>query len=192
MTTIALHLPHHRRRRGFGLLEVILVFALVIAAAAGTFAVFQSANASSNASTVTEQVNTVIANLRTSPWGMAHDYTTMPLDALVTARLAPPSMIQNGQAVTPYGPILVAPWYQNPRQFDINFNHIPDLGGECSKVVAAFGNMGLDDILVAGSGPNDTGGSVYTNGKLDMSKVAHWCSGLNTSDASVGMDLVGH
>ncbi|MBN8924588.1 MAG: hypothetical protein BGP10_13315 [Rhodanobacter sp. 68-29] len=192
MTTIALNLPTYRRRKGFGLLEVILVFALVIAAAAGTFAVFQSANASSNAATVTEQVNTVIANLRTSPWGMAHDYTTMPLDALVTAHLAPPSMIQGGQAVTPYGPIVVAPWYNDPRQFDINFNHIPDLGGECSKVIAGFGAMGLDDIWVAGSGPSDTGGSVYTNGKLDMTKVAHWCSGLNTSDASVGMDLVGH
>lgn len=192
MTTLALNLHHYRRRQGFGLLEVILVFALVIAAAAGTFAVFQSANASSNASTVTEQVNTVIANLRTSPWGMAHDYTTMPLNALVAANLAPPAMIQNGQAVTPYGPILVAPWYHNPRQFDINFNNIPDLGGECSKVIAAFGAMGFDDILVAGSGPSDLGGSVYTNGKLDMSKVAHWCSGLNTSDASVGMDLVGH
>ena len=192
MTTIALNLPTYRRRKGFGLLEVILVFALVIAAAAGTFAVFQSANASSNASTVTEQVNAVIANMRTSPWGMAHDYSSMPTNAIVTAHLAPPAMIQGGQAVTPYGPILVAPWYLNQRQFDINFNNIPDLGGECSKVVAAFGNMGLDDIWVAGSGPSDTGGSVYTNGKLDMSKVAHWCSGLATSDASVGMDLVGH
>lgn len=192
MTTLALHLPHYRRRRGFGLLEVILVFAIVIGAAAVVFAVFQSANASSNASTVNEQINTVIANLRTSPWGMSHNYGSMPTNALVTAHLAPPAMIQNGEAVTPYGPILVAPWYDNPMQFDINLNHIPDLGGECSKVVAGFGAMGFDDILVAGSGPSDTGGSVYTNGKLDMSKVAHWCSGLNTSDASVGMDLVGH
>jgi type II secretory pathway pseudopilin PulG len=180
------------RRRGFGLLEVIVVFALVIGAAAVTFTVFTSANASSSASALTDDLKLVASNLRSSPWGLAHDYTTLDVPSAIKAGLFPKGLLQDGLPTTPYGPINLSVSYVGPRQFDINTNFIPDSGAECAKTVAAFAAVGFDDVLVAGSGPDDSGGSILTNGKVDMTKVGFWCSGANTSGASVGIDLIGH
>ena len=191
--TVALPRPFRARSVGFGLLEVILVFALLLGGAAVVFSGFTSANASSKATGTVDQVNVIVANLRASSFGLNHDFTNLDTATAVHAGVVPPSMIQaDGAPATAYGPILIAQSLISPRQFDINLNFIPDDGAECAKVLAAFGQVGFDDILVAGSGPSDSGGSVYTNGKLDMSKVGFWCSGENTSDATVGMDLIGH
>lgn len=181
-----------RRFRAFGLLEVILVFAIIIGAAASTFAVFTPANASAKASDTAARANTIIANLRGSSWGLAHDYTGLTPELAIKAGVVPKAMVVDGEPTTAYGPIWVGPYYSNNRRFDINMNNIPDSGAECSKLLASFGTVGLDDVLVAGSGPMDMGGSVFTDGKLDMTKVGFWCSGENTSNGSVGIDLVGH
>lgn len=194
MNALTLSYPRalRARSRAFGLLEVILVFAIVIGAAAATFAVFTPANASAKASDTAARANTILANLRASPWGLAHNYSGLSPDLAVKAGVVPRSMVVDGNPTTAYGPIWVGQYYASNRKFDLNMNNIPDSGAECSKLLAAFGTVGLDDILVAGSGPMDMGGSVFTNGKLDMTKVTYWCSGENTSSGSVGIDLIGH
>jgi type II secretory pathway pseudopilin PulG len=54
----------HRRLHGFGLLEVILVFAIVIGAAAVVFSVFQSANAQRQADAGVAQFELLGANIQ--------------------------------------------------------------------------------------------------------------------------------
>lgn len=201
MTTLALSIPAFppltkRTSRAFGLLEVILVFAIVIGAAAVTFAVFDSANGSANADTLVSELNLTAANLRASPMGLTHDYSALSTQTAIQAGIFPSSMIQNGQPTTPFGVIQPAPWWQNSAQFDINTNWVPDDGAACTKMLAGLAASGYDDILVADSNPSASGGSICSAKspcKLDMSQVTYWCSGQNTpSGLSVGLDLVGH
>lgn len=179
-------------KKGFGLLEVILVFAIVIGAAAVTFTVFSSSNASAEAANQTEAMNVVVANIRALHPN--HDYSDLYDTAQANPEAYfPTSMIgADGVPHTPWSPILVGPYYKNSRQFDVNQNFVPNDGAACAKYISAMGTVGFDEILVGGSSPTDLGGSVLTNGKLDMDKVNHWCSGDNTSDQTVGMDLIGH
>lgn len=64
------------RPRGFGLLEIILVFVLVIAAGVITFSVFQSAQSSAQADDEAQRLTTVAANLR-STMGINHNYAAL-------------------------------------------------------------------------------------------------------------------
>lgn len=69
-TTFALPLTR-RARKGFGLLEVILVFALVIGAGAVVFSVYQSAQARAEIAHDRELMSTLAGNLMTifnKPW----------------------------------------------------------------------------------------------------------------------------
>lgn len=70
-----------RHRRGFGLLEVILVFALLIGAGVAVFDVFRSAQASAEATDTNERLNTLAANARAT---FGHDYSPL-FDAYSTA-----------------------------------------------------------------------------------------------------------
>ncbi|KRE90863.1 hypothetical protein ASG87_01620 [Frateuria sp. Soil773] len=183
-----------RRSRAFGLLEVILVFAIVIGAAAVTFTVFSSASASSGAAKTADQLNLLAANLRASPFGLAHDYTGLSNDSALKGAIFPANLLVDGKPNTDYGLIQTAPWYKSKAQFDININNIPQAGAECTKLLMALGNSGYDDVIVGDSDPGFMGGdSILTGGKLDMSKVTFWCSGDNTpSGPSVGVDIIGH
>lgn len=177
-------------RKGFGLLEVILVFAIVIGAAAVVFSVFQSAKPSADAANEAQLTSTIAANLR-STFGINHDYTGLTTTTAIDAKVIPASMVQpDGTLRNEWGQVQLAAWYANPRQFDINMNYIPL--SACAKFIAGLAPS-FDDVLVAGSGPSDTGGSVFTNGKLDMAKLNTWCSGSGSSDgATVGADFIGH
>lgn len=184
-------LPFRRSRsRAFGLLEVILVFALILGAGAITFSVFASAKGSADADQLAQQMNLIAANLRTVY--VNHDYAGLNTDTAVKSGAVPPAMIQDGVPTTAYGPITISAFFSNSRQVDINFNYVPSDGAECSKLLATLAQS-ADDLLVAGSGPEDIGGSVKPGGKLDMDQVGFWCSGAHTSDGStVGIDLITH
>lgn len=195
MTTLALFpmFPRarlKRRSRAFGLLEVILVFAIVIGAAAVTFTVFSSANGSAEAADQAEAMSAVIANIQ----AQHQNYDYSALNAEVTANpwaFFPPSMIDGNVPHNAWGPILAGPYFRNHHQFDLNFNNVP--AEACAKFVTALASGHPDDLLVAGSGPDDMGGSVLkADGSLDMNQVNYWCSGENTSGPSVGVDIIGH
>ena len=98
---------------------------------------------------------------------------------------------EDGTPHNAWGEIQVFPYFRNHQQFDINFNNVP--AESCAKFVTALASGHPDDLLVAGSGPDDMGGSVLkADGSLDMDQVNYWCSGDNTSGPSVGVDIIGH
>ena len=181
------------RRRGFGLLEVIVVFALVIGAAAVVFTTFTSSNGSAEAANQAESMGAVIGNIQSLY--PHHDFSN--LNAAVAANpkaFFPASMIDaSGTPHNAWGPILVFPYYLNAHQFDINFNKVP--AESCAKFITALASGHPDDLKVAGSGADDVGGTVLKadgSGKLDMDQVNYWCSGEHTRSPSVGVDIIGH
>ena len=101
--------PFRSRTKGFGLLEIILVIALVIAAGAVVFTVFESAQPSSEASHATEDLTVLAADIK-GAYAVGHDYAAVDTAALIRNRLVPASMVNsagtglvglwNGQPVT--------------------------------------------------------------------------------------------
>lgn len=87
---------HHRFRaaRGFGLLEVILVFVLVIGASAIVFSIYQSASQRSRISEAIDQMATIVGNLRASPLVQGNVDLT-GLTAAQTASLIPANLQTN-------------------------------------------------------------------------------------------------
>ncbi len=203
MSTLAIFSPviarslHRRKSRAFGLLEVILVFAIVIGAAAVVFTVFTGANGSANADRVVAQTDLIAANIRTSPWGMNHDYSTLPTNGQYIPGIFPTDWNQSGQAIDPSTgqPALIGPGFNN-QQFNITMNYEPSDGAACTKMLSAFAAEGYDDIWAAGPGPSDRGSSVCatTNPcKVDMTAVTAWCSGtLFTDGPSFGFSVFAH
>jgi type II secretory pathway pseudopilin PulG len=185
-----------RRYKAFGLLEVILVFAIVIGAAAVVFTVFNGANGSANAARVVDETNLIAANVRSSPWGMSHDYSTLPAGQFIPG-IFPSSWNVNGQAVDPSTGVSaqIGPGFTN-QQFNITLNYEPTDGAACAKMLSSFAADGYDDVWAAGPGPTDSGASVCASTnpcKVDMTKVAAWCSGtLFTDGPSFGFSVFAH
>lgn len=197
MSAIALPFPSiprtpvtKARRRGFGLLEVILVFAIIIGAAAAVFTVYGYAQASSDAQAITEETNLVAANLRASPWGMQHDYSTIPgvyTDQWIPG-IYPAAWNQNGQAIEPLtsNAMWIGPGYTN-QQFSITLNYVPQKAAECQKLGSALAAAGYDDVDWASAGPMATGCTIFettnacgqppTTHIIDQAKLASYCNG---------------
>jgi type II secretory pathway pseudopilin PulG len=65
------------RHRGFGLLEIILVFALIIGASAIVFTVYTSAQSSADATHEAERLEAIAASLTGSSLGIQHNYSPL-------------------------------------------------------------------------------------------------------------------
>lgn len=83
-----------QKRRGFGLLEVILVFAIVIGAAAVVFTVFQSAKPSADASAEVEHAQLIASNVK-SAFGTTTTsaYSTLSTALAIKGKTIPTSMV---------------------------------------------------------------------------------------------------
>ena len=176
------------KTKGFGLLEVILVFAIVIGAAAVVFSVFQSAKPSADASNEASNLTTIAANLK-STFGMNNSYVGLTRPLAIQAKAIPTSMIKNGTAIaTTWGAVGVAaasaipgtPCAQAGRCFDLRYTAVPT--DTCAKLIQGVAGY-FDDVQI-----NSV--SLFTNGQVDSSKVVSNCAG--TASAPVNIDFMGH
>lgn len=85
-----------RRQAAFGLLEVILVFALVIGAGAIVFSVFQSANRRSAASLTVDKIHTLVANVQGSSVASVGQRSVLNTTSAKQAHLLTPGLATNG------------------------------------------------------------------------------------------------
>ena len=204
MSTLALFQPviarplHRRKSRAFGLLEVILVFAIVIGAAAVVFTEFGFAHASSEASNLVDETNVIAANLRSSPWGVSHDFTQVPMTGQWIPGIFPSSWNVNGQAVSPEtgATAWIGPG-NAPNQFWVLLNYVPVSNSECSRIGNELAAQGYDDVWFAASGPSDIGKSICSATspcKIDQTKLNFWCGGSDTTDTpgTVGFQAITH
>lgn len=190
MNTLTLSPP--RTRKGFGLLEMILVFAIVIIASAVGFSVYESAKPSANAANDAKILVMIAANTR-ALYVSQHDYAGLKPWVAVAGKVYPPSLLDSPGLPLPKlrGNLIYDTAWPDIHHFDIHLD-----GGisqaECDKLVSDL-SPNFDDIIVAGGGTASglTGGSVFTNGKLDQTKLAYWCSGAG-GGTTIGLDLIGH
>lgn len=182
------HSLKKRAAKGFGLLEVILVFAIVIGAAAVVFTVFQSAKPSADASNEGSNISTIATNLK-STFGVNHDYSGVTNAAAVQAKAVPTSMI-SGTATAPvvqsqWGTVTLtgaAATTTTPSQFTIDYTTVPT--DTCAKLVS--GVQGFFDSVSVGGAPVSANGQPTTS-----TSIITQCAGASGA-SSVDVRFVGH
>lgn len=161
-----------RASKGFGLLEVILVFAIVIGAAAVVFTVFQSAKPSADASNEASNLTTIATNLK-STYGINHDYTGLTNATAISAKVIPSSLTDGTNVNSQWGSVTVAPGTPTST-FTITYAAVPT--DTCAKFVSGVAGF-FQDVKVGGA-------TVFTSGKPDQSLIISKCA------ASAPVDVI--
>jgi type II secretory pathway pseudopilin PulG len=181
-------------RPGFGLLEVILVFALVIGAGAVVFTVFQSASLRHRASTTIEQVNTVVANVQSSTFAAPDQSASLTNDQAIKAGILTPGLQTNafgGAIEVNADPASV------PREFRVVIRNVPReacpdlLTSVAANPTWTWAQMG--NPQPAGSGNLPTGVMVDTylvaQNKSNFSLIMSRCSLVNGAASGDVLDF---
>lgn len=165
-------------RRGFGLLEVILVFALVIGASAVVFAVFQSAQPSDEAHRANSSLTVLAANIR-GVYAVGGDYSSISAPLLIKNSLVPKDLIAaSGTSIIGFWqkPITVQA-YPDSHHFTIFYEGVPQ--DACSKFVLGTANY-FSDVSM---GPDlaDINTVIRAdNGVIDVNSVVTACGSSPT------------
>ena len=136
-----------RASKGFGLLEVILVFAIVIGAAAVVFTVFQSAKPSADSSNEASNLTTIATNLK-STYGINHSYTGLTKTTAIAAKAIPASMTDGTNITSQWGAVDVKA-NTDTSKFDITYNGVPN--DACAKFVSGVAGFFPDGITIGGA-----------------------------------------
>lgn len=195
MNAAAGYFPHpitRTRRQGFGLLETILVFAVVIGAAAVAFTMYESAQRQADIDHDRTLIETLGANLGTvfhPPWNAANGPTVQNLYYQYAAELGGSSCTSNDQPQQQPGclsnlsgqPLGVGETDTNGSgvDFSVTIQNLPDVA-TCAALLAggpsAFGSVGF-----------------YTQGQppftwaqpKTQADVLTWCQSIAAGDGTV-------
>lgn len=162
---------------GFGLLEVILVFALVIGAAAITFTAFQSARPSADSDRATSDLTVLAANIK-GVYAAGGNYSGIDTTGLIRNGLVPNVMIdadKTGLVGTWEGSVVVTPEAASlGRRFVIAYQGIP--ADACTKFILGAAPY-FEDVSLSTSA-SDPGTPVrVSNGSISGNTVANACGG---------------
>lgn len=155
---------------GFGLLEMILVFILVIGAAAVVFTMFGSAKPSAEASNESQELSTLAANLQ-GTFGLGRDYSNLTNTSAINAKAIPENMVSGTSGViNGWGGPLTLTTGPNRTQYTIAYDGIP--AAACVKFVTAA--AGFFDTVGSTSGGSDIRAN---GGQVQNSAIVTFCSG---------------
>lgn len=171
-----LSLSPPRARAGFGLLEVILVFVLVIAAAAVTFVMFESARPSADVNTATANLSSLTSNIK-GAYGIGHSYQGLSATGLIQNKLVPTAMV-NGTSLQNFwsGGVLVNDSGASDRyqHFIITYEGVP--ANACLKFALGAAPY-FSDVSVATSTSGPFTVVRQANGTISTSGAVSGCSG---------------
>lgn len=125
------------RIQGFGLLEMILVFILVIGAAAVVFVMFGSAKPSAEASNQSRELATLASNIQ-GTFGQYRDYTPLTNQRAINVHAVPPDMVADATnfiITNGWGGNINLSVALNKTQYKIVYDGIP--ADACAKFVNA-------------------------------------------------------
>lgn len=172
-----------KSKKGFSLLELLLVLGIIAALVVAAFIVYPKVQASQRAQAESNNIATIQAGVK-ALYTSASSFTGLTNTVAVQAKIFPDNMLSgSGSSVKPInafkGDVVVASATTGPSgaqgsSFTITYSNVP--AAECTKIItAAAGNF-----YAAGVG---TAGSVKAAGEvLDVAKTATQCqSGGNSN-----------
>lgn len=141
-----------RPQRGFSLVEILLVLAIIALLSIAAFIIFRQVREASDADTETRALTTIIASVR-NLYARTANYDGLTTAMLNRAHIFPRSM--NEGIYTPVQPIHhiggglmeVVPWDADNRRFAVIYHDMPT--SLCVKMAQNYG-QNVDDVLVGG------------------------------------------
>ncbi|HGY8314653.1 TPA: type 4 pilus major pilin, partial [Escherichia coli] len=165
-----------KSKKGFSLLELLLVLGIIAALVVAAFIVYPKVQASQRAQAESNNIATIQAGVK-ALYTSASSFTGLTNSVAVQAKIFPDNMLSgSGSSATPInafkGNVVVASADTGPSEatgssFTITYSNVP--AAECTKIItAAAGNF-----YTAGVG---TAGNVKAAGEvLDVAKTATQC-----------------
>lgn len=176
-------IKNKKSKKGFSLLELLLVLGIIAALVVAAFIVYPKVQASQRAQAESNNIATIQAGVK-ALYTSASSFTGLNNSVAVQAKIFPDNMLSgSGSAAKPInafkGNVVVASANTGPSaaqgsSFTITYSNVP--AAECTKIItAAAGNF-----YTAGVG---TAGNVKAAGEvLDVAKTATQCqSGGNSN-----------
>ncbi len=171
-----------KNKKGFSLLELLLVLGIIAALVVAAFIVYPKVQASQRAQAESNNIATIQAGVK-ALYTSASSFTGLTNSVAVQAKIFPDNMLSgSGSAAKPInafkGNVTLAADKTGPSgadgsSFTITYSNVP--AAECTKIITAAGNF-----YTAGVG---TAGNVKAAGEvLDVAKTATQCeSGGNSN-----------
>jgi type II secretory pathway pseudopilin PulG len=175
-------IPRRRvRTAGFGLLEMILTFVLVIAAGAGVFYVYQSAKTTADVTAAVDNASNIAGGIQ-QIWGQnPSGFTGLSTQKAIDAHVVPTALINpDGQTLQgPWGAMSVSGNFLIGTRFgyQITFQEVP--AEACTKMaLAASGRFHF--VLVNNQAAIDANGGIAAPGAAAVDWAATRCVDSNT------------
>lgn len=172
-----------KAKKGFTLVEILLVVGFIAIATIGIYVVYQKVNEGGQTNTEARNLDTIRAGVK-NLWGVNRDYSTLTDAGVIAARIPPSSMTNNGTAATMQnsfgGAVTVAPVSRNGgsnNAFTITYNNVP--AGVCTKLVPTSGAQ-FDEVTVGG-----TVVKAYGTNTLNAATTATSCGGLGANGGTI-------
>ena len=172
----AVLIKYKKSKKGFSLLELLLVLGIISALVVAAFIVYPKVQASQRAQAESNNIATIQAGVK-ALYTSASSFTGLTNSVAVQAKIFPDNMLSgSGSSATPINAFKgnTGPSAATGSSFTITYSNVP--AAECTKIItAAAGNF-----YTAGVG---TAGNVKAAGEvLDVAKTATQCqSGGNSN-----------
>lgn len=172
-----------KAKKGFTLVEILLVVGFIAIATIGIYVVYQKVNEGGQTNTEARNIDTIRAGVK-NLWGVNRDYSTLTNAGVIAARIPPNSMTNNGTATSMQnsfgGAVTIDPVARNGgnnNAFTITYNNVP--AGVCTKLVPTSGAQ-FDEVTVGG-----TVVKTYGSNNLDAGKTATQCGGFSSNGGTI-------
>lgn len=159
------------RSKGFTLVEILLVVGFIALASIGIYAVYNKVATTQKVSETARGILAIKTGIE-ALYGNQSNYTGLTNSVVINGRIAPPSMINGGNLVHPFGGTINV--FSVGRTLYLHLVNIPDEA--CSKLLAStFQNW--TDIQLGGAmiGTRDGGGN-----QLDWGYLQEACNESET------------
>lgn len=155
-----------KRKKGFSLLETILVLAIAAALIIAAFMIYPKAKASSKVNSDTQLLSTIKAGIH-EIWGSTSNYDGLSVDTVLKANIVPEDYIEDGEIMNNWGAkVLIEPYYDG--SYYIGFENISTEA--CPKFIAAAGGAFFKIVVAGNEIKND-----MNNLPLNIDKAAIAC-----------------
>lgn len=157
-------------RKGFSMVELLLVFAIIMGAAVMVFVVYPKVKANSVTTEENQNITTIQGGVK-SLFQSKANYSQVSPSLLIAASVVPNTMVSGTTLVNRWGgAVTIGPSTAVPNGYAITYASVPD--DICFKLVPSVGM----NFVAVGVG---SAGSLKTklNEEIDMTKLASACVG---------------
>ncbi|GKW19627.1 hypothetical protein PEC302107_13560 [Pectobacterium araliae] len=171
-------LKKRKSKRGFSLLELLLVLGIIAALVVAAFIVYPKVQASQRATAESNNIATIQAGVK-SLYAAASSYSGLSTPIAYQAKIFPDNMLNGSVPVNAFkGNVVIGTSTDSPSgaansAFMITYLNVP--ASECAKIVSGVGANFYSVAIGTGAAALTSGNVRKASSDIDMARVASMC-----------------